>query len=157
HDRTVSLIRKVVPDVVELVYRTQDFFDRFSDPPAFTYRQSQLLEQWKNLRVKIDIYSFDRARAVEHDAQRAFGHDGWVKLFERSGRGVAWISEQRKSGLFSFRIQLREAVLIHVNFTAHFENFWRGGPQSLGNGTDRFDILCDVVAHRSISAGRRLP
>ena len=84
-------------DAIELVNRAQDFLDRVRRPPTVARRQTEFLKQREHLRVKIEIHSFDRAGAVENNAERTFRHDRRIKLLERAGCGVARVGKDRQA------------------------------------------------------------
>ena len=58
--------------------------------------------------------------------------------------------------LLAFVVKFFEAFPVHVNFAAHFQKFWRAIAQPLRHRADRSDVLRDIVAHVSVSAGGRL-
>ena len=102
--------------------------------------------------MKLDIQSFGCAGPVKNDSQRSFRHDCRVKLLELTRRGVARVCKQRQALLLAVVIQFFEAFPIHVNFAAHFQEFWRAVAQALRHRADRPDILRDIIAHVSVSA-----
>ena len=81
-DGTVGLKGKIAADVIEFVDRFQNFLNRICAPKLLRRREAKLLQERKNLRVKIDIYSFRRTRPVKHHAERTLRHDGRIELLE---------------------------------------------------------------------------
>ena len=76
----VGLIRKIVPDVVEIADRIQNFVDRIGEPPIFVGWQTEFLEQSKNLRVKIDVRAFNCAGSVKNDSEWALRDRFRIKM-----------------------------------------------------------------------------
>src|SRR5581483_7850378 len=69
-----------------------------------------------------------------------------------SGRRIARVGKERFALLFSFLVQFLKAILVHVNFAAHFEKLRSMARQFVRHGANGFDVLRDIVAHESVAA-----
>ena len=132
----------------------QNFFDGIREPPFLAPGQSEFLQQREKLRVFVEFQTFDQPGAVTNNAERSFGGNRWVELFQRPGRCVPRICKFRQARFATFRIQFREPGLVQVRFPAHFENFRHVAFQLLRHGPDRQNILGNVVTDRSVAARR---
>src|SRR5437867_9702929 len=74
-------------------------------------------------------------------------------MLQGTSGGISRVRKQRQTCLRSFVVQFFEAAFVHVNFPARFEKFRCTAVQSLWNGTDRLDVLRDLVARNAIAAG----
>ena len=74
-------------------------------------------------------------------------------MAQAAGGGVARVGEGLETGRFLACIHGREAVLVHIDFAAYFEQCRRSA-QAQRNGADSTDIGSDVFAGRTIAAGR---
>ena len=154
HNCAIGLIRKIMAHAIKRADRLENFFNRVRQPPSIAVRHSEFFQQRKQFGMlrKIDI--FCRPGSVKNDAERTLRHDFRIKLLERTGRRIAWVRKKRQACFLAFLIQFGEAALIHEHFAPYFENGWRGSAQSFRNRADCFNILRDVVAHRSVAACR---
>ena len=92
-------------------------------------------------------------KLVEYAIQTAARYDGRRLLFERSGRSVAGIGQERFSGRLAFGVEAVERGVGHQDFTPDFEVV---GPvavaQHEGYRAHRADVGRHVVALLSVAA-----
>src|SRR6267142_3243057 len=96
-----------------------------SEPPAFTARQPEFLEQCKKLRMFFESDSFDQSRSIKNNSQRPLRGDRRIELFERTRRGIARICEFRQTRFAALRVQFGEAAFVQKRFAAHLQNIRR--------------------------------
>ena len=101
--------------------------------------------------MKIDIDAFDGAGSIKNHPERSpRGHFG-IELLERTGGGVTRIGKQGQTSRFALFVQFLEAGLIQISFAADFENFWGRAAQLMGDRSNCFNVLGDIVTDQTIA------
>ena len=153
HDRAVRLIGEIVPHLIELANRAQNFLDRIRQPPTFAAGQTELLEQRKKLGVLFQRRPFDRAGSIKNDAERTLRRDRRIELLERTGRGVARICENRQARLRCARRSVWRSLALSMK-TSPRTSRSRGASPFSRVGTDRIVRMFCVISSPTVPSPR---